>query len=68
MEKDFDFLKVGMDNDITNNIPKEILIGYKKKINKFLSTARKESKLQNVFTVKKKKVVFVIHILFQHFA
>ena len=34
MEKDFDFLKVGMDNDITNNIPKEILIGYKKKINK----------------------------------
>ena len=58
MEKDFDFLKVGMDNDITNNIPKEILIGYKKKINKFLSTARKESKLQKCFYCKEEKSSF----------
>jgi len=58
MEKDFDFLKVGMNNDIIDEMPKEIAIEYKKKLNKFLSTARKEAKLEKCFYCKEEKSSF----------
>lgn len=58
MEKDFEFLKVGMDNNLIDNIPKEELIEYKKKSNRFLSKAKKEAKLEKCFYCGKEKSSF----------